>query len=201
MLEIATATAPDYAGESSLILRIQNHDAEALAELHTRYHRVVYLLVFRIVGDTGVAEDLVQETFLRVWTAALLYDGRKGALASWLLTIARHRAIDYVRSKGRWKQRPWRPNETRDPRLCADLERSVLPSLELGLLSHAFRKLSLRERTVIDLAYGHGYSHSEIAHVLNRPLGTIKTWARTALATLRHATGMTKCGRFSIRQP
>src|ERR1051325_10822628 len=84
--------------DSKLALELKRGNANAMAELYDRYGRLVYLLILRIVHDAGTAEDLVQETFLRVWTRVPYFDASKGSLAQWLLAIGRNRAIDYVRS-------------------------------------------------------------------------------------------------------
>src|ERR1043165_8278819 len=84
--------------EAELIAGMQRHDAEALAELYDRYGRLVYSVILRAVHDVGIAEDLVQETFMRVWNRGQCLDGGKGSIGPWLLAIARNRAIDYLRS-------------------------------------------------------------------------------------------------------
>ena len=84
--------------ERALVLRLQRRDPQALAELYDRYGRMAYSLVLRVVRDGAIAEDLVQETFLRVWNRVHSIDSEKGSLGPWLLAIARNRAIDYLRS-------------------------------------------------------------------------------------------------------
>src|ERR1700756_4716057 len=86
--------------DTSLVARMRGRDPLALAELYDRYGRVVYALILRVVRDTGIAEDLVQETFLRVWNRVHGFDAQKGSIGPWLLAIARNRAIDYLRSAG-----------------------------------------------------------------------------------------------------
>src|SRR6202050_5596259 len=89
-----------YAGseERALIARLQRRDPQALAELYDRYGKMAYSLVLRMVRDNAIAEDLVQETFLRVWNRVHSVDADKGSIGPWLLAIARNRAIDYLRS-------------------------------------------------------------------------------------------------------
>src|SRR5260370_21991794 len=91
-----------HAGEddTSLVARMQRRDPDALAELYDRYGRVTFSLILRVVRDTGVAEDLVQETFLRVWNRVHGFDAQKGSIGPWLLAVARNRAIDYLPSAG-----------------------------------------------------------------------------------------------------
>jgi len=88
-------------GDAELVEGLRKRDPQALGELYDRYGRLTYSLIYRIVRDTGIAEDLVQETFLRVWNRAQAFDAARGALGSWLLAVARNRAIDYTRSTAR----------------------------------------------------------------------------------------------------
>src|SRR5581483_9478213 len=87
-------------GDAELAARLQRRDAQALAELYDRYGRLAYAIIARVVRDAAVAEDLTQETFLRVWNRAQAFDAERGALGAWLLAVARNRAIDYLRSAG-----------------------------------------------------------------------------------------------------
>src|SRR5579871_5310720 len=84
--------------DGDLAKRLQRREAGALGELYDRYGRLAYSLIYRVVRDAGIAEDLVQETFLRVWNRVEGFDGDRGALGGWLLAVARNRAIDYLRS-------------------------------------------------------------------------------------------------------
>src|ERR1700723_108510 len=85
--------------DRALIERLKRRDPQALAELYDRYGRVAYSLVLRVVRDQAIAEDLVQETFLRVWNRVHSIDSERGAIGPWLLAVARNRAIDYLRSQ------------------------------------------------------------------------------------------------------
>ncbi|MGA2592306.1 MAG: sigma-70 family RNA polymerase sigma factor, partial [Bryobacteraceae bacterium] len=102
-------------GDPELALRLQRRDPRAMAELYDRYGRLVYALVVRIVRDGGIAEDLVQETFLRVWNRVQGFDAEKGALGPWLLAVARNRAIDYLRSTGNRMRNALELQETEHP--------------------------------------------------------------------------------------
>src|SRR5579872_6947237 len=84
--------------DSELVRRLKLRDPHAMADLYDRYGRVAYSLIYRVVRNTGVAEDLVQETFLRVWNRVQSFDDQRGALGPWILTVARNQAIDYLRS-------------------------------------------------------------------------------------------------------
>lgn len=169
----------------NLIERLQRRDPASLADLYDRYGCVTYSLILRIVRDIGIAEDLTQETFLRVWTSVGRFDAGR-AFCPWLLTVARNRAVDYLRaSRGRWNYGSQTLEQTEDPTLFADLEKSIAFSSKPGNLGGALEKLSVNQRRVIELAYFEGYSQAEMAAKLRQPLGTVKTWVRSALSLIR----------------
>src|SRR5215468_3671617 len=87
-----------FKDDSDLARRLRERDPRVMGEIYDRYGRLVYSLIFRVVRNAPAAEDLVQETFLRVWNRAQSFDAEKGALGPWILTVARNRAIDHVRS-------------------------------------------------------------------------------------------------------
>src|SRR5689334_420569 len=103
--------------DRDLVERLQRRDPEALGELYDRYGRLVYSLILRVVRDGGTAEDLVQETFLRVWNRVRAFDSEKGAIGPWLLAVARNRAIDYIRSAGGRERNALEFEETGHPAL------------------------------------------------------------------------------------
>jgi RNA polymerase sigma-70 factor (ECF subfamily) len=173
------------AGEADLVRRLQQRDPLALGELYDRYGRLVYALIVRVVRDSGVAEDLVQETFLRVWNRVHGFDGEKGAVGPWLLAVARNRAIDYLRSSAGRESKAIELDETEHPSLFRDMERDILNSDLVRRVRAAMGKLSADQRQVIELAYFEGLSQTEMAERLGEPLGTVKTRVRTALKNLR----------------
>jgi RNA polymerase sigma-70 factor (ECF subfamily) len=176
-------------GDAELIRRLQGRDARAMAELYDRYGRLVYALILRAVRDSGIAEDLVQETFLRVWNRVQGFDPERGALGPWLLAVARNRAIDYLRSAGGRMRNACDLGETDHPALFTDLEKQILNADRVRRVKDALAKLSESQRAVIELAYFEGMSQTEIADHMGQPLGTVKTWARTALKSLREEFG------------
>jgi RNA polymerase sigma-70 factor (ECF subfamily) len=178
-------------GESDpdLVRRLQRRDPRAMAELYDRYGRLVYALILRVVRDGGIAEDLVQETFLRVWNRVQGFDAERGGLGPWLLAVARNRAIDYLRSAaGRMRNSVELP-ETEHPALFCDMEKELLNSDRVRRVRVALEKLSQNHRAVIELAYFEGLSQAEMAEKMGEPLGTVKTWVRTALKSLRDELG------------
>ena len=161
-----------------------------MAELYDRYGRLVYSLVLRVVRDGAIAEDLVQETFLRVWNRVHSFDAEKGSLGPWLLAIARNRAIDYLRSSAGRERKAVELDETDHAPLYGGMEADILISDQVRRVKAAMEKLAPNYRTVMELAYFEGLSQSEMAEQMGQPLGTIKTWVRTALQSLRDELGV-----------
>jgi RNA polymerase sigma-70 factor, ECF subfamily len=177
-------------GDRELADRLKRRDHQAMADLYDKYGRLTYVLIHRIVRNVGVTEDLVQETFLRVWNRVQAFDHEKGALGPWILTVARNRAIDYLRSvDGRMAQNAYDLETSESPALFANLESEVLNADRARRLKTAFEKLTANQKTSIELAYYEGLSQTEIAERMKQPLGTVKTWVRTALRVLRDELG------------
>ena len=189
MLPIAVMTSLAKT-DSELVERLRQRDPQALAELYDRFGRVVYSLILRIVRDTAVAEDLVQETFLRVWNRVHAFDALRGSVGAWLLAVARNRAIDYLRSAAGRERNAFEVEETDHPALYCNMEPDILNADKTRRVRAAMEKLSPNQRTVMELAYFEGLSHTEMAERIGQPLGTVKTWVRTALRNLREALGV-----------
>src|SRR5215472_9409144 len=113
-------------GDAELIERLRRRDAQALAELYDRYGRLVYSLILRVAREGALAEDLVQEMFLRVWNCAQGFDAQRGALGPWLLAGARNRAIDYLRSASGRERNSLELEQADHPSLYTDMERKIL---------------------------------------------------------------------------
>ena len=180
------APASSPLDDPGLIEGLRRRDPQAIARLYDSLGRVVYSLIYRIVHDTGVAEDLVQETFLRVWNQAHAFDPARGSTAAWLLTVARNRAIDWVRSAaGKPERTVWESYDSERPENFLDVEKALIGSDQARRVRRAMEKLNENQRLVIEMAYFQGFSQSEMAERMGQPLGTVKTWVRTALKNLR----------------
>jgi len=175
---------PDNA-DAAVVKRLQGRDPLALAELYDRYGRMAYSLIVRVVRDGAIAEDLVQETFLRVWSSAQGFDAEKGAFEPWLLAVARNRTVDYLRSANGRERNEVEWEEHDHPSLCTYLERDILASDSARSVRVALLKLAPHQREAIDLAYFEGLTQTEVAERMGQPLGTVKTWTRAALKNLR----------------
>ena len=195
--------------DADLVRAIASGSEDALGQMYDRYAGAVYATARRLTTDRGLAEDVVQETFLALWNRAEQYDPAMGSLPAWLLTIARNRTIDRLRAIGR------RPPTVvvsdmalSDEGDSATLERlvtggavvgagapvmspaTVLEETELRTsLAAALAGLPEVERTVLVLAYREELSQSEIAERLGWPIGTVKTRTRRALLRMRNALG------------
>lgn len=176
--------------ESSLAERLRARDPKVMGQIYDRYGRLVYSLIHRIVRDTGVAEDLTQETFLRIWNRAQAFDVEKGSLGAWIITVARNRAIDYLRSSaGQTAARSLELVDIEHPSRFRGLDEAALSLDRAKRLREAFEKLTPNQKMVIELAYYEGLSQTEMAERMQQPLGTVKTWVRAALKTLRNQLG------------
>ena len=180
----------DSNDDREIARRLKNREAEAVGLLYDRYGRMAFAIIQRIVKDAGITEDLVQVTFLRVWNRVHAFDDQKGALGPWIMTVARNRAIDHLRSvEGRMSQNMYEFTGNERPDLFGDLEKDMLNSDRARILRAAFTKLNQNQKTVLELAYFEGLSQTEMAEQMKQPLGTIKTWVRSALQALRSELG------------
>jgi RNA polymerase sigma-70 factor (ECF subfamily) len=185
--------ADDRAADRAALERIARGDHDGLAALYDRHAKPVYSLALRILQDQGEAEDIVQDVFSQAWRQAAQYDASRGAVAAWLFTLARSRAIDRLRAR---RSRPERAAGDRDaanvvdPRLSADLQ--VLSAEQIGHVRAALDALPTLQRVAIELAFYEGLTHIEIAERLEQPLGTVKTRIRLALGKLRDLLARTQ---------
>ncbi len=178
------------ADDADLVRRLKARDPKAMSDLYDRYGRLAYSLIYRIVRDVGIAEDLVQETFLRVWNRTQGFDVERGALGPWLLAVARNCAIDYLSSSsGRMSRNALEMHEAEHPALFTNFDAEVLSAERVRRVRSALDKLNENQRHVIELAYFEGLSQTEMAERMGQPLGTVKTWVRTALKNLREELG------------
>lgn len=163
---------------------------ESLTKLYDESCRLVYSLIFRMLGNAADAEEVSLDVYLQVWRTARSFDVNRGSATTWLMMIARSRALDRLRAAAAASrvEVSGEASEAKalQQRCLAELpdQRIVLNQRSASVLA-ALRKLEPNEREVIELAYFVGMSHSEIAAKLNKPLGTIKTHIRQAVSALR----------------
>jgi RNA polymerase sigma-70 factor (ECF subfamily) len=173
-----TGTETDFA----LVSAVRSGDESAMARLYDKYSSIVYSVALRVLGDSGIAEDVLQEVFMQLWRNPGVFDSSRGNLAAWLSVIARNRAIDNLR-----KRRPESDIEdvvvSVTPDLASEAERSRSMQKVRGTLG----AMPDAQRKALELAYFEGLTHSEIADKTGEPLGTIKTRIRSGLLALRKA--------------
>ena len=172
----------------ALIKRVADGDQYALNTLYDSTNRLVFGLVLRILNDRSTAEEVILDVYTQVWRQAALYDRSRGAPLAWIVTIARSRAIDRLRS-GRLEQQSKEPidavGEVRATTISP--EEATFSSERQRLIRSALDALSPEQREVIELAYYSGLSHTEIAARLGQPLGTVKTRTRLGMMKLRES--------------
>lgn len=171
-----------------IFLAIQAQQIEALDLLYDRYGRLVYSTAVQILGNIEEAEDVTQETFLRLWQRSEIYQSKRGSLSGFLITLTRSRAIDRVRSRKSSAQKLQRIQTLTD---CVSTYNSPLDFVTVqeraDLVRAALQQLSPDDRQLLETAYYEELSQSEIAKRDGIPLGTVKSRARQALKKLRIA--------------
>jgi RNA polymerase sigma-70 factor (ECF subfamily) len=168
-----------------LILRMASKDATALDVLYRRYHRLAFALVFRIVGNREDAEEVLADVFLQAWQQASRYDPVRGKPVTWLLTIARTRAIDRLRSSSRQQARTAGFEEKRENKPSGSEHDPLFVIETQSVVREALQTLPEQQRIAVEMAYFGGMSHTEIAAALDQPLGTIKDRIRSGIMHLR----------------
>ena len=169
-----------------LLRRIQDGEEEALVTLHGQFANLVYSVAYRVLNDQMAAEEVTQDTFLRLWDKSHTYDPQRGEFTVWLLTITRRLAIDALRQRQRQEPRPDTLFIDEDPNLWERIAPSGNSELRRTLMA-VVHQLPPEQREAIGLAYFYGMTHSDIAEYLRLPLGTVKTRIRQGMKKLRVA--------------
>jgi RNA polymerase sigma-70 factor (ECF subfamily) len=177
--------------DEELMLRLRHRDLEAFRTLYERYGSLVYSTCLRVVRDSHIAEDMVQEIFLRIWRKPESFAAERGRFSTWITSVTRNRAVDEVRSRNRRfrnetaspeeQERELPGAETNDPALTAEL------SDRRRMILTAMADLPAEQRQVIELAYFGGLTQQEISERMSQPLGTVKTRIRLGMQKLRVA--------------
>jgi len=172
--------------EADLLARIADGDERALAALYDAMASLAYGLALRVVGDGDVAEDVVQDAFLRIWHRADRYEPARGAARPWILRVVRNVAIDRIRTRDA-RSRAETRSQT-DAALAPVPEQpdeTATRSERSRRLRAALAELPAEQRRALEIAYFEGLSHSEIAERERMPLGTVKTRIRDGVMKLR----------------
>src|SRR5438552_6225359 len=181
--------------DAELVGRIAKGDASALERLYERYVRQCFGLALRILGDPALAEEVVQEVFLKLWSQPSRYSAERGQFVSWLLSLVHHRSIDELRRRSHTEIALDNPAlgsllDT-EPDAEPDPGDQVVLAEQKRAVRQALAGIPPNQRLVLELAYFGGLSQSEIAAKLGQPLGTVKTRMRAGLQNLRKLLGPT----------
>jgi len=173
--------------DEDLMALIADADADAYEVVYDRHADAAFALAHRILGSRAAADDACQDAWMAAWRSASRYDPRLGSVRSWLLTVVHHRSIDHVRRMTRLRDRTVADDAAAE-RVAGDddTEALALAADERELAAGLLDELSGDQRAVVELAFYSGYSHSEIADILELPLGTVKGRMRAGLEKLRH---------------
>jgi RNA polymerase sigma-70 factor (ECF subfamily) len=174
--------------DQALVEQIKLKDQDAMVALHARYADLIFSIVYRVLDDAALAEEAVQDAFMKVWQSATQFDAQRGPLIAWIIGIARNVAIDRLRQRGRQVA-------LADSGSLDDADNEFLFSLpddwqdkeRVNGLKFALQALPAEQKQVIELAYYVGMSQSDISETLTLPLGTVKTRMRLGLQKLREA--------------
>ena len=168
------------ADDMRLVARIRAGDQHAMAELYNRYAKVVYGVALRVLQNAEAAEDVLQDVFLQLWRNPDAFDASRGTMAAWLAVISRHRSIDRLRQR--------RPETDIEECIIAcgrDLSEETERNLVIEKVRQALAEMNPDHRTVLELAFFQGLTHTDIAQKTGEPLGTVKTRIRSGLQKLR----------------
>ena len=172
--------------DEDLMAHVQDGDARAFEIIFDRHADVAFSLAYRMCGRRSMAEDVVQEAFLSLWRSGARYDRTRGSVRSWVLGVVRNRAIDLFR---REQVRTGKDVSDEDAvrRIASgeSTEREVQRRDDATVVRAAMSELPIEQRHVIELAYFGGFSHTEIAEMLELPAGTVKGRMRLGLSKLR----------------
>ncbi|HEX8050931.1 MAG TPA: sigma-70 family RNA polymerase sigma factor [Solirubrobacterales bacterium] len=173
--------------DEELMPLVGRKDPEAFEVLFDRHGGAAFSLAYRIVGDRAAAEEVTQEAFISVWRSGARFDAVRGSVRSWLLSIVRNRAIDFLRSRaGKAPKLNFDDDSALEQRPAQErTEEEALRRETAGEVRGAIGKLPSEQSKVIELAYFGGFSHSEIAGILELPMGTVKGRMRLGLEKIR----------------
>ena len=174
-----------------LLRRSAAGDEDAFAQLYDAVSSRLYGLVRRVVRDPAQSEEVAQEVFLDIWRHSARFDPARGSALSWMLTIAHRKAVDRVRSAEAARHRDDNYGTTNQDVTHDSTSEAVVERLDAERVHRALATLTEAQRQALELAYLSGYTHTEVATMLDLPLGTAKTRIRDGLIRLRDTLGVT----------
>jgi RNA polymerase sigma factor (sigma-70 family) len=182
----------DSAADLELVRRVAAGDRGAIDDLYERFRRPAFALARRVLGDDVLAEDVLQDVFLGIWRDPGAFDGSRGSVASWLLAMVHHKAVDAVRREESHRRRRARAEEDlllTAPTQTTDVEDAAWQRLVAERVRSALHELPAPQREALTLAYYGGYTQREVAALTDTPLGTVKTRMLAGMRRLKDTLG------------
>ena len=175
--------------DEDLISLVGQGDAEAFAALYDRHSRAAYSLAYRMMGEKQAAEDLAQDAFLKVWRSATSYRADRGSVRTWLLSIVHNRGIDQLRSLASRRRTQEKIEASAPKSQPSEAFAQSWRNSQREQVREALKTLPPEQLKILELAYFSGYTHVEIAELLDVPLGTVKGRMRLGLKKIRDYFG------------
>ncbi|MFD0941283.1 RNA polymerase sigma factor [Pedobacter boryungensis] len=172
--------------EVDLVNGLKTGDKQAVAQLYKMYSGSLLGIITRIVKFDEIAEDILQDTFIKVWKSIDQYDASKGRLFTWLANLAKNTAIDHLRSKSCTNSSKT-DNLNEIPIVTLDRRNYTQFNTETIGIKQLIQQLKPEQKNILDLVYFEGYTHAEVSEKLNIPLGTVKTKIRLSILALRRS--------------
>ena len=187
---LSSASSPEPLGEARrgdqlLVERLAARDQRAFETVYQLHGDACFGLARRVLNERSLAEEIVQEVFVRLWNQPDRYDANRGSIRSFLLAQVHGRSVDVLRSERSRRAREERDARKDVPGEFDDLERRVLDLAQAEAVRDALASLSEQERQAIELAYFGGHSYRDVAQLLEQPEGTVKSRIRSGLLRLR----------------
>lgn len=184
--DVTLARELAHLSDEAVVALVARSEEDALAELYDRYSTAAHSLARRVVRDQSLADDVVQDAFLAVWRSAARFVPERGTAATWLMTLVHRRAVDLIRHEQR-RRADSLPDDLEETHADGDGSASdvVWLRLERERVQEALRRLPDKHRELLELAYYGGFTQTDLAERLGRPLGTIKSQMFAALTQLR----------------
>ncbi|MFM2267770.1 MAG: hypothetical protein RL757_1211 [Bacteroidota bacterium] len=167
--------------DSTIVALLKADQSEAISLAYDKFHGAIYAAILKIMPQQALADEILQDVFVKAWRSRALYDAEKGRLFTWLLNIARNTAIDYTRLKSFSQKNQDLEKSVND----IDLSQNVTFNEDTIGIHEIVAQMPEEYRVLIDTIYFQGFTHVEAAEKLNMPLGTVKTRVRMALIQLR----------------
>lgn len=178
-------------GPAELLARTALGDEDAFSRLYDETAPQLFALIRRVVRDVSMSEEVLQEVFVEVWRQATRFDARRGSARGWLCTIAHRRAVDTVRSSEAARRRESEDGLLTLEQQVVDVQEEGIMRVESARVHSAMKALTTAQSEAIRLAYFGGFTHREVAALLDIPVGTAKTRIRDGMIVLRDRLGVT----------